>query len=125
MQTAYLVVCEQKSVARIDRLAHAVAIRDSYIIEGPMAPWLILFLPALPFLIIGCGDEKASPNSKEAEAQRAAEQRLMSDMATAAPELERRISEWISSGKGLVFVVDNSGAPSSICTRSQHPHHGM
>jgi len=62
--------------------------------------------------LLGCDDPTATQDRKEADARQAAEQQLMSEVATAAPELERRITDWISFDKGLVFIVDYSGEPS-------------
>ena len=76
----------------------------------------IVLMLALMFLIIGCSDEMATADREKAkaehEAQQQAEQRLMSDMATASAELQKRVSEWLWSDKGLMFVVDDSGGPS-------------
>ena len=62
--------------------------------------------------LLGCDDPTATQNRKEADAQQAAEQQLMSELATAGPELERRITEWIRFDNGFLVVVDYSGDPS-------------
>lgn len=38
-----------------------------------------------------------------------AEQRLMSDLSSARPELERRIAEWVSVQNGLIILTENQG----------------
>ena len=83
-----------------------------------MRIWLLI--TALPLLLMGCDDEKAAAemkNLEQAAAQRGeehqarldAEQRLMSDLATARPELEKRISDWINVSDGTLFVVEGRG----------------
>ena len=62
--------------------------------------------------LVGCDDQTDTKVRKETDAQQAAEQRLMSELATAAPELERRVREWISFDQGFVFMIDYSGEPS-------------
>lgn len=74
-----------------------------------MRSWIISIAT---LCLLGCDDPTASQDRKEADARQAAEQQLMSEVATAAPELERRITDWISFDKGLVFIVDYSGEPS-------------
>ena len=71
---------------------------------------LIIAVSAL--CLVGCDDPTATQDRKESDAQQAAEQRLMSELTTAAPELERRLADWISFDKGFVFIVDYSGEPS-------------
>jgi hypothetical protein len=70
----------------------------------------------LMFLLNGCSDEKTTAERAKADAERQAElkaeQRLMSDVALATAELEKRVAEWISSSNGLLFVVDSSSTPS-------------
>lgn len=74
-----------------------------------MRSWIISIAT---LCLLGCDDPTATQDRKEADARHAAEQQLMSEVATAAPELERRITDWISFDKGLVFIVDYSGEPS-------------
>ena len=74
-----------------------------------MRSWIILIVT---LCLLGCDDPTATQDRKEADAQQAAEQQLMSELATAVPELERRITDWISFDKGFVFIVDYSGEPS-------------
>jgi len=74
-----------------------------------MRSWIISIAT---LCLLGCDDPGATQDRKEADAQQAAEQQLMSELATAAPELERRITDWIRVDKGLVFIVDYSGEPS-------------
>lgn len=73
--------------------------------------WVALTM-AVSLQMAGCSDEKATADREYIEqvnTQRDAEQRLMTDMATAVPELERRISDWINADNGVLFVVEKSG----------------
>jgi hypothetical protein len=76
---------------------------------------LIVLATTLMFVLSGCNDEKAAER-ENANAEHAteyqAEIRLMSDLAKASPELERRVAEWISSEDGVLFILDDSGEPS-------------
>ena len=73
---------------------------------------LYILTAALMLLGNGCNDEKNTAERAKAEAARQAEQeaeqRLMSDPALAAAELEKRLAEWIKSGNGLLFVFESS-----------------
>jgi hypothetical protein len=77
---------------------------------------LIVLTAVLMLVLNGCGDEKTTAERAKADAERQAkqeaEQRLMSDVALATAELEKRVVEWISSSNGLLFVVDGSSTPS-------------
>ena len=73
-----------------------------------MRPWIILFLA---LSLLACDDPTAT-DQKQPNAEQVAEQRLMSELATAVPELEKRLTDWISFDKGFVFIIDYSGEPS-------------
>ena len=77
-----------------------------------MRPWIVS-ITALS--LMACDDPTATDRKKpdaEQVAEQLAEQRLMSEFATAVPELEKRITNWISFDKGFVFIIDFSGEPS-------------
>jgi hypothetical protein len=51
---------------------------------------------AFSTLLLGCDNNQA-------------EQRLMSDVSSAGPVLERRIAEWVSVQNGLIVLTENQG----------------
>jgi len=70
------------------------------VVLGAKLGWPLLAL--LVVYAIG-GDDTPSPELR-ARARRQAEEQLMGRLATAGPEIERRLAQWLTVRDGLLFL---------------------
>lgn len=67
--------------------------------------------PLIPLIAVyATGGEDAPPPELTASDKRQAEEQLMARIATAGPEIERRLGQWLSARDGLLLLREPDGA---------------
>jgi hypothetical protein len=60
--------------------------------------------PLIPLALYAVGSDDTPSSELTASDKRQAEEQLMARVATSAPEIERRLAQWLSARDGLLFL---------------------